>query len=131
MNLKNRRGMTLIELILAIFFISLIAVLISQTVFSGLQGRQMGQERLDSLALATSYLEDLKSMDAAERSGYLSINGFAGSGPLYQGNREIGTISYPVEIRIGTHTGTGLTEITLTVRPPDSTDLTLSVLTRE
>lgn len=60
-NLKNQKGISLVEIVIATAILVLVGVISLNFIFTTIEARKTSVKRLDALSIATSYMEEIKS----------------------------------------------------------------------
>ena len=107
--MKNRKGFTLAELIIAVAIMGLLGALFSEIVYSAIKARDSSRERLAALAIATSALDEIKSLRGAADtpSAWNTLGAGNDTDPADQGLRA--KLVRPVSREAGTPAGLGYT----------------------
>ena len=66
---RNKKGYSLVEVIVAIAILGLLSAMFSQITFSSLKARNNSRERLEAVAIATSAIDEIKSFRGNSDSG--------------------------------------------------------------
>ena len=145
--IKNNKGYSLAEVIVAIAILGLLSAMFAQISFSSLKARSVSRERLEAVAIATSAIDEIKSFRGNSDSGvtWNSVSYLKGrlgtdniaSGPLgyttdpgdATGNTFIKTytdtnnIDYNVKLIINSDNGLNNTfDLTIIINSPNVTD---------
>lgn len=130
MILRKNKGFTLIEVIVSIAIIAMIGVVLSGFISTTIKARNISHERLQTLALCTSYMNEIKSVQdtfqsAANIEALLGVKGFTKESNYYKKTET--NINLKVYINKNTNI-TGLYEITIIGIAVNASELSLSTV---
>ncbi|MFP4698266.1 MAG: prepilin-type N-terminal cleavage/methylation domain-containing protein [Eubacteriales bacterium] len=58
---KDKRGLTLVEVVVAIGILSIIGLVVANMLTTGMKTRNLSRERLQALSVGTSYIDEIKA----------------------------------------------------------------------
>ena len=130
MILRKNNGFTLIEVIVSIAIIALIGVLLSGFISTTIKARNISLDRLKTLALCTSYMNEIKSVQdefasVADIEVWLDDEGFAEESNYYE--KTDTNINLKVYINKNLDIP-GLFEIKINGNSPNASELSISTV---
>jgi|GEM_PF-5268426 len=130
MYLKKNEGFTLIEVIVSIAIIAIIGVVLSGFVTTTLKARSISHQRLQTLAICTSYLNLIKSEQVKIKSlddmdEWLIDEDFTKTASYYKKTEQ--NIALKVYINKNLNRN-GLFEIKIVGQAPDAAELSISTV---
>ncbi|OGO77574.1 MAG: hypothetical protein A2Y23_15790 [Clostridiales bacterium GWB2_37_7] len=130
MNLRKNNGFTLIEVIVSIAIIAMIGVVLSGFITTTLKARNISLDRLKTLALCTSYLNEIKSIQDEftkedDIKDWLDDEGFTPQANYFKKNEN----SIVLKVYINEHLDVpGLYEIKINGKAVNASELSISTV---
>ncbi|TCK98693.1 prepilin-type N-terminal cleavage/methylation domain-containing protein [Natranaerovirga hydrolytica] len=134
--IKNNQGLTLVEIIVSIALISIIALLFSNILISSIHSRNLNRERIEVLALATSYIDHIRTLDEGnvevqEIEDYLIGEGFVEESHYYKLERaDSDNFQYEINIYIEETLSNNLINLRVVAIPSHSNPITIPTIIR-
>jgi prepilin-type N-terminal cleavage/methylation domain-containing protein len=138
MNFRNSKGLTLIEVLVAMAILTVIIAVTFDSLFTVIKARDISRERLQAMELSSSIMEEIKAYHSSWKNSsgletWLTGNGYAKAGNVFSKvETDSNHIDYNIRVRINKNTGiNGLFDISITAESPNASGINLITRIRE
>ncbi len=138
MDLKNNKGLTLIEVLVAMAILTIFVVVAFQTLFTAIKARDISRERLQAIELSSSEMDEIKSCRSSWKNAngleaWLTSNGYIKTGNVFNKVvKDSNNINYSTNVSINKNTDVdGLLEISITASSPNASRINIITRIRE